>query len=131
MAELTQAMKDIIASQQCFIATVNEDGTPNVGPKRSTRVLNDTTLIFNEGTAGSTYRNVLAGSKVAIAVVDREVNDGYRFVGKPEVLTEGEVYEQAAEMSVKMGRLKPAAVVLVHLEQIHSLKPGPGAGKPV
>ena len=34
MSTLTQAMKDMVASQQCFIGTVNEDGTPNVAPKR-------------------------------------------------------------------------------------------------
>lgn len=36
MAKLTQEMKEMIATQQCFIATVNADGTPNVAPKRST-----------------------------------------------------------------------------------------------
>ena len=37
MAKLTQEMKDLIGAQQCFVATVNPDGTPNIGPKRSTR----------------------------------------------------------------------------------------------
>ncbi len=41
MAKLTQEMKDLTASQQCFVATVNADGTPNAGPKRSTRVILD------------------------------------------------------------------------------------------
>ena len=41
MAKLTQEMKDLIGAQQCFVATVNPDGTPNIGPKRSTRVLDD------------------------------------------------------------------------------------------
>jgi predicted pyridoxine 5'-phosphate oxidase superfamily flavin-nucleotide-binding protein len=50
MATLTQEMKDMIATQQCFIGTVNADGTPNVAPKRSTRVLSDDSLIFTEGT---------------------------------------------------------------------------------
>lgn len=131
MAKLTQEMKDMIASQQCFIATVDEAGLPSIGPKRSTRVLNDETLIFNEGTAGTTYRNILNGSKVAIATVNREVLDGYRFTGTPEVQTSGENYEQAAAMSQKLGMKAPAAVVLVHIEAIYSLKPGPSAGKKI
>lgn len=47
----------------------------------------------------------------------------------PEVLTDGPVYEQAAEISVKNGMPKPKAVILVHIDEIHSLKPGPMAGK--
>lgn len=129
MVRLTQEMKDMIMSQQCFHATVNKDGIPNNAPKRSTRVLDDSTLIFNEGVGGNTYRNILDGSKVAVAVVDREKLDGYRFVGTPEVITEGELYEKSAEMSLKAGMPKPKAVILIHIEEIYSLKPGPMAGK--
>ena len=69
MVTMTQEMKDMIATQQCFVGTVNADGTPNVAPKRSTRVLSDNSLIFTEGTGGATYANVKRGSKVSIAVV--------------------------------------------------------------
>ncbi len=54
MAKLTQEMKDMIGTQQCFIGTVSKTGIPNVAPKRSTRVFDDETLIFNEGTGGAT-----------------------------------------------------------------------------
>jgi predicted pyridoxine 5'-phosphate oxidase superfamily flavin-nucleotide-binding protein len=128
MAKLTQEMKDMIATQQCFYATVSRDGMPNNAPKRSTRVFDDETLIFSEGTGKTTYRNILDGSKVAVAVVNREILDGYRFIGTPEVLTSGEVYDRSAEMSLKAGMPKPKAVVLVHIEEIYSLKPGPMAG---
>jgi len=129
MIQLTQEMKEMVMSQQCFHATVSKDGIPNNAPKRSTRILDDSTLIFNEGVGGNTYRNILDGSKVAVAVVDREKMDGYRFVGSPEVITEGELYEKSAEMSIKAGMSKPKAVILIHIEEIYSLKPGPLAGK--
>ena len=131
MAQLTQEMKEMIMNQQCFIATVNRNGVPNNAPKRSTRVFNDGTLIFSEGTGGTTFKNILEGSKVSVAVVNREILDGYRFLGTPEVKAEGEIYEKSAEMSVKMGLPKPKAVVLIHIEEIHSLKPGPLAGKKI
>lgn len=131
MAKLTQEMKDMIMTQQCFHATVSSDGVPNNAPKRSTRVLDDETLIFSEGTGGTTYRNILDGSKVSVAVVNREIVDGYRFQGTPSVLTEGEIYDRSAELSLKAGMPKPKAVVLVHIDEIHSLKPGPAAGKKI
>lgn len=129
MAQLTQEMKEMILTQQCFHATVNKEGIPNNAPKRSTRVVDDQTLIFNEGVGGTTYRNILDGSKVAVAVVNREILDGYRFIGTPEVLTSGEIYEKSAEMSLKAGMPKPKAVILIHIDEIYSLKPGPMAGK--
>lgn len=129
MIQLTQEMKDMVMSQQCFLATVSQDGIPNNAPKRSTRIFNDSTLIFNEGVGGTTYRNILDGSKVAVALVNREVMDGYRFIGTPEVFTEGEIYDKAAEMSFKAGMPKPKAVILIRIEEIYTLKPGPMAGK--
>ena len=121
----------MIATQQCFIGTVNADGTPNVAPKRSTRVLTDEALIFTEGTGGATYANLKNGSKVSVAVVNREILNGFRFVGHVDLQEEGELYDQAAAMSAKMGMRKPFAVAVIHIDEIHSLKPGPGAGKKI
>lgn len=131
MAILTNEMKEMVANFQCFIGTVSKDGVQNIGPKRSTRVLDDETLIFNEGTGGTTYQNVLDGSNVVVAVVNRDLPDGFRFIGKPEVQSSGEIYEKAAALSEKNGMRPPKAVVLIHIEEIHSLKPGPTAGKKI
>lgn len=131
MSTLTKEMKEMIESQQCFHATVSTAGIPNNAPKRSTRVFNDETLIFTEGVGGTTYRNILDGSKVATAVVNRDILDGFRFICSPEVLSDGPIYEKSAEMSLKAGMPKPKAVVLLKIEEIHSLKPGPMAGKKI
>lgn len=131
MAQLTQEMKDLVAAQQCFIATVNADGTPNVGPKRSTRVLDDEHLVFNEITGKQTWANIQRGSKVAIAVVDREKLQGYRFVGTPSAITSGELYERTVAMLQKAGITAPLkAIVTVKVEKIYNLGM-PGAGEEV
>jgi len=131
MSQLTPEMKEMIMSHQSFHATVSKDRMPNNAPKRSTRVLNDETLVFNEGVGGKTYQNILDGSKVVTSVVNRDVMDGYRFISTPEVITDGELYEKSAEMSLKAGMPKPKAVILLHIEEIHSLKPGPMAAKKI
>ena len=131
MAILTQEMKEMIANQQCFVGTVNADGTPNVAPKRSTRVLTDESIIFTEGTGGATYANIKRGSKVSVSVVNREIIDGYRFVGSASLQESGELYEKAVAMASKMGMPKPRAVAVITIEEIHSLKPGPTAGKKI
>jgi uncharacterized protein len=131
MATLTQEMKDMIATQQCFVGSVNSDGTPNVAPKRSTRVLSDDSLIFSEGTGGATYENIKRGSKVSVSVVNRDILDGYRFLGNASLHEEGQLFDQAAEMAEKRGMPSPLAVVVIKITEIHTLKPGPMAGKKI
>jgi len=131
MAKLTQEMKDMVATQQCFIGTVNADGTPNVAPKRSTRVLSDESLIFTEGTGGATYANIKRGSKVSVAVVNRDIVDGYRFIGEASLMESGDLFNAAVETSAKLGRPKPLAVAVIKIAEIQSLKPGPLAGKKI
>ena len=128
MAKLTEEMKQMIATQQCFVATASSDGTPRLGPKRSTRVFDDETLIFTEGTGRGTYNNRKQNQRVAIAVVNREVLDGYRFAGTATVHESGEIYEKVAAASEAAGMPRPKAAVTVKIEEIHTLKPGPTAG---
>jgi predicted pyridoxine 5'-phosphate oxidase superfamily flavin-nucleotide-binding protein len=122
MSKLTNDMKDLVVSQQCFVATVNPDGTPNLGPKRSTRVLDDGHLLFTEATGKRTWQNVQRGSRVAIAVVDRDRMTGYRFEGPAEVITSGPIFEQAAAAAKQRGSpASPKAVVRVAVERVFGL----------
>jgi predicted pyridoxine 5'-phosphate oxidase superfamily flavin-nucleotide-binding protein len=130
MPKLTQEMKDLIGAQQCFVATVNPDGTPNIGPKRSTRVLDDEHIAFNEVTANQTWKNVQNGSKVAIAVADREKLKGFRFTGTPEAVSSGPVFEASVAAAQKAGMRPPIAVIRVKLEHIFNLGI-PGAGQEI
>ncbi len=130
MATLTQEMKDLVRTQQCFIASVNADGTPNVGPKRSTRVLDDEHLAFTEITGKRTWTNVLNGSKLAVAVVDREKSKGFRFVGTAEVVREGQLYDEAAAVMKSRGLPAPKGIVKIKVERIYNLGT-PGAGEEI
>jgi uncharacterized protein len=131
MATLTHEMKEMIAEQHCFIGTVNEDGVPNVAPKGSTRILTDDSLVFTENTGGATYANIRKGSKVAVAVVNCDKLDGYRFIGNTSIYENGELYEHEAKMSLNKGMPKPHAVVVIHIKEIYSLMPGAMAGKQI
>lgn len=129
MAKLTQDMKNMISKQQCFYATVDKNCTPNNAPKRSTYIFNDETLLFYEIKGGTTYRNILDGSKVSVALVDKDLSDGYRFSGVPEVLTSGDIYDKKTEYFTSNDLDKPIAIVLIHITEIYSLKPGSKASK--
>jgi predicted pyridoxine 5'-phosphate oxidase superfamily flavin-nucleotide-binding protein len=129
MAKLTGEMKQLIETQQCFVATVNPDGTPNLGPKRSTRVLDDEHLMFTEVTGKQTWANVQAGSQLSIAVVDRDRMMGYRFAGTPEVVTAGPLFEAAIEAMKARGIMAPVkGVVIMKVDAIYNLG-APNAGQ--
>ena len=125
MAKLTDEMKALMAKQLAYVASVSGDGMPNIGPKRSMRIYDDSTLVYNENTGKKTMENIKANGRVAVAYVDWEKLDGYRFVGKAEVITEGKIFDDATEWA--KGK-PPKATVLIHIEEIYTLKTGPTAG---
>ncbi|MCI7344127.1 MAG: pyridoxamine 5'-phosphate oxidase family protein [Fusobacterium necrophorum] len=127
MSKLTDAMKEIIEKQLAYVSTVSNEGMPNIGPKRSMRILDENTLIYNENTGKQTMNNILANGKVAVAYADWAKLDGYRFVGKAEVFTEGKYYDEAVEWAKgKMGA--PKAAVVIHIEDVYTLRSGATAG---
>ncbi|WP_025733212.1 pyridoxamine 5'-phosphate oxidase family protein [Carnimonas nigrificans] len=128
MNKLTDAMKQMLAKQLPIQATVGADGLPDIGPKRSLRVYDDHTLIYNENTGGQTLTNIRNGSKIAVAVIDREALDGFRFIGEPEIFTSGEPYQNALEFARNNGMKEPKCAVLIHIGMIYTLKSGPTAG---
>lgn len=129
MKTLTDAMKDMLANQTPIQATVTEGQIPNIGPKRSLRIYDDNTLIFNENTGGQTLVNMQNGSRIAVAVIDREKLDGYRFLGTPEIFSEGAPFDNACAFADENGMKSPKFAVLVHIDEIYSLRSGANAGK--
>lgn len=128
MPALTEHMKSMLSTQLPLVATVTDAAIPNLGPKRSLRMFDENTLIFNENTGGQTLRNIRDGSKVAVAVVDREMLDGYRFLGSAQLHASGDAYDDAVEFAAQRGMARPQYAVLIHLEEIFTLRPGSTAG---
>jgi len=130
MNTLDDAMKAMLSTQLPIQATVSKEGLPDIGPKRSLRLYDDNTLIFNENTGGQTLQNIRDGSRIAVAIIDREVLDGYRFIGKPEIFSEGTApYDNALAFAQKVGMKPPKFAVLVHIDTIYTLRSGADAGK--
>ncbi|WP_164255048.1 pyridoxamine 5'-phosphate oxidase family protein, partial [Stenotrophomonas maltophilia] len=89
---------------------------PDIGPKRSLRLYDDRTLIYNENTGGQTLQNIKEGSKMAVVVIDREALDGYRFVGTPEQNLTGKPIDEALANAEKNGMNPPKYAVLIHID---------------
>lgn len=126
--KLTKEMKDMIKSQLGYMATVDEEGNPNIGPKRSIRVLDDERLIYAENTNGQHHKNIKNNGKVAIVFIDWENNKGFRFTGKAVSYTDQDKLDLAKEI---IGTEPKAATIIIDIEKTFTMDSGPKAGKQI
>lgn len=90
MGKLTDDMQRILAEQKLgFVATVNEDGTPNVSPKATFLVLDDEHIIFGEIRSPNTVRNLAARPALEVTFVDPFARKGFRAKGEAVFLARG------------------------------------------
>jgi predicted pyridoxine 5'-phosphate oxidase superfamily flavin-nucleotide-binding protein len=123
---LTDDMQRVVLEQKLgFAATVCPDGTPNLSPKGTTTVWDETHLVFADIRSPKTVRNLRENPSIEINVVDPIVRKGYRFKGSAEVHSDGEVYEQSLRLLAERGydarpeRIK--TIVLIRVEQAAAL----------
>ena len=81
-ADMEAIVKQAILS---FVATVNEDGTPNLSPKASLTVANGV-LFFADIASPRTILNLRRNAAVELNVVDVFQRRGYRFKGLALIL---------------------------------------------
>jgi len=124
---LTQDMLRVIAEQKlAFVATVCSDGTPNLSPKGTIAVWDETHLVFADIRSPGTLANLAANPAVEINVVDPFARKGYRFKGTAELVTAGDLFDRILNFYrdrwVDTARTKPEppirAFVLVKVEKV-------------
>jgi len=95
---LTDDMKRVVRDQRLgYVATVAPDGLPNVSPKGSLTVWDDSHLVFADIESPNTIRNLSANGHVEVNVVDPFTRKGYRFQGRATVLRSGDTYWKVIE----------------------------------
>lgn len=123
---LTADMRRVVEQQQLgFIATVTPDGRPNLSPKGTTFVLDDTHLVFADVASPNTVQNLMANPHVEINVVDPIVRKGYRFRGTATVHTDDGAYQQGLDLLAARGSSLTAdrvrSIVVVEIEATDEL----------
>lgn len=124
MGILTEEMQGLVRRiRLAYVATVCPDGTPNLSPKGTTTVWDDDHLIFADIRSPNTVANLRHNPIVEINVVDPILRKGYRFKGRAQVLTEGDLYEQIMAFYEARGtaRERIRSVVLVAVERARLL----------
>lgn len=132
MGKLTGEIKDFLGEGRlAYVATSSEEGVPNVVPKGSLGVFDDDHLVFADLYSQKTRKNIEANPHVAVAVVNPPAYEGYQFKGRAEILDSGAAFERATEIvdSIKMDPSKVKYAVVITIEEIYDLAPGPQSGK--
>ena len=93
--KLSPEMTRVVLEQRLgFVATVTEDGRPNVSPKGTTTVWDDDRLMFAVVASPGTVANLAANPHVEVNVVDPILRKGFRFKGTATVYTDGDMFER-------------------------------------
>ena len=122
---LNEDMKAIIVQANLsFVATVNEDGSPNLSPKSTLRVYDDSHLIFANLCSPGTIANLKRDPRIEINCIDIFSRRGYRYTGTAAVHSPGDkLYEEFdATMKQELGpATKVHDAVLVTLADVNPI----------
>lgn len=83
--KLTKEQQEFFASHLAFLATVSKDGLPQVGPKQSMKVVDESHLTYLEKTQQHAFENLKNGSKAAVVVADKPSHTNVRVIGTAHI----------------------------------------------
>ncbi|MHC4080885.1 MAG: pyridoxamine 5'-phosphate oxidase family protein [Planctomycetota bacterium] len=129
--ELPEAVRTAFdTAPHCFLATCHS-GVPNVVPVGRKWIV-DNEVLLGDFHFGKTRRNLEDNPEVAISVTGPEPKQGFQLKGTASVHRNGEPFEKLGALLRNAGvDAKPHAAVLVSVEEVYLLDPGPNAGKRV
>jgi len=130
--KLTADMQRVLNEQRLgFVASVCEDGTPNLSPKGTTTVWDDEHIIFADICSPGTISNIRHHPVVEINVVDPVTRKGYRFKGPATIHQQGPIFEQGLAFYRQHGTISSIrSIVLVQVERaIPLISPAYDQGK--
>ena len=133
MAKMTERMQELFNKvPNAVLATATADGTPNAVPVGAKKIIDDETILISDQFFNKTLANLKANAKAAVSFW--EGHEGYQFKGSVTIETSGPLYEETNQWIQERGKkagipLKSKGIVLLKIDEIYGLAPGPGAGK--
>ena len=129
---MTEEMMDAVEKDNVvFLATATKDGVPNVVPIGFARPIDNETILIVDNFLNKTRKNLENNPKASL--VPRDASKApYQFKGTVEIVESGKYFDQAVDWATSvMSQLTPKAAVLLKVEEIYSVQPGPEAGKKI
>jgi predicted pyridoxine 5'-phosphate oxidase superfamily flavin-nucleotide-binding protein len=129
---MTEEMMEAIEKDNVvFFATATADGTPNVVPIGFARPIDNKTIMIVDNYMNKTRKNLEKNPKASLVVRDAS-KAPYQFKGTVEIVESGKYFDEAVDWATSvMSQLAPKAAILLKVEEIYSVQPGPDAGSKV
>jgi len=133
MVSIPKHVQEFLPRKMAWVATSSPDGTPNVTPKGTLRMLDDQHVMFADLFSLKTRQNLEKNPKVAVTVIDTASAKGYQLKGTAELISSGPLFDQFdKELNRAMLSLPPLKyVVKIAVESVYDQSGGPDAGKQI
>ena len=120
MIIITEEIKNFVNFQKLgYVATVSNDNTPNLSPKGTIIVLDESHLVFADIQSPKTIENLEHNPSIEINVVDPFSRRGYRFKGIAEIISSGDKFDKIISYYKTSGvKSSIKSVILVKIEKL-------------
>ncbi|GAB4249199.1 MAG: hypothetical protein Kow00129_09990 [Thermoleophilia bacterium] len=132
MAKLPDNVKELLESgHNVWVATIGEDGWPNVSIKGSGALLDDEHVFFADLFSKKTRENLLYNSRVAVGVFDPDKKVAVQIKGVADMIQEGELFDRVQKQieDLQMGLPPIKYVVRIQVDSVWDMTAGPDAGE--
>ena len=120
MVAITEEIKNFVNFQKLgYVATVSNVNTPNLSPKGTIMVFDESHMAFANIQSPKTVENLKHNSSIEINVVDPFSRRGYRFKGTAEVISYGDKFDKIISYYKTSGiKSSVKSVILVKVEKL-------------
>ena len=120
MVAITKEIKNFVDFQKLgYVATVSVDNTPNLSPKGTIMVLDESHLVFADIQSPKTVENIEHNPSIEVNVVDPFSRRGYRFKGIAEIISSGDKFNDIISLYKTTGiKSTINCIVLVKIEKL-------------
>ena len=123
MAIITEKIKNFVSFQKLgYVATISADNTPNLSPKGTIIVLDESSLAFADIHSPQTVENLKRNSSIEINVVDPFSRRGYRFKGIAEIISTGNKFDKIIAYYKETGvKSSIKTIITVKIEKLSEI----------
>ena len=105
-----------------YVATISSDGSPNLSPKGTIAILDDSKLVFANIRSPQTVENLTKNPLIEINVIDPFSRMGYRFKGMANVLSAGSDFKKILDYFQKKGiKSKISDIIVVDVKSFSKI----------
>ena len=120
MVVITEEIKNFVNFQKLgYVATVSSDNTPNLSPKGTIMILDESYLAFADIQSPKTVENLKHNPSIEVNVVDTFSRRGYRFKGTAEIISSGDKFNKIISYYKTSGvKSIIKSIILVKIEKL-------------